>query len=90
MVVDREVTKGERAPIDLDDDNMVEPVSKFPYLGSIIAVFGKVDLDIERRIAQASKDFGYLHKAVFRNRDLQMQTKRNIYQVCVLSVLLYE
>ena len=48
-----------------------------------------MDPDIERRIAQASKAYGALRTAVFRNRDLLVKTKRKIYEACVLSVLLY-
>ena len=38
---------------------------------------------------QASRAFGCLRRAVFKDKDLAVQTKRYIYQACVLSVLLY-
>ena len=38
---------------------------------------------------QASRTFGCLHQAVFKETNLTVQTKRNVYQACVLSVLLY-
>ena len=44
---------------------------------------------MERRIAQASKAFGALRKAVFLDKNLTLTTKRKVYQACVLSVLLY-
>ena len=38
---------------------------------------------------QASRAFGCLRRAVFKDKDLTTKTKRNIYRACVLSVLLY-
>ena len=72
MAVGSEITEEERAPIHLDDNSVIESVSEFPYLGSIIALSGRIGPDIERRIAQASKAFGSLRKAVFRNKDLNV------------------
>ena len=90
MAVGREVTEEDRTPLHLDDTNVVDSVSEFPYLGSTIAATGRMDSDVERRIAQASRAFaGALRTSVFGDRDLMLQTKRNIYQACVLSVLLY-
>ena len=48
-----------------------------------------MELDVNRRITQASKAFGALRKSVFMDKDLQVVTKRKVYQACVLSVLLY-
>ena len=45
--------------------------------------------DIAKRITQASKAFGALKKSVFLDHDLNISTKRKVYQACVLSVLLY-
>ena len=45
--------------------------------------------DVDKRIAQASKAFGTLRKAVFMDKNLSIKTKRKVYQACVLSVLLY-
>ena len=46
-------------------------------------------MDVDRRVAQASKAFGALRKAVFLNKNLSLETKRKLYNACVLSVLLY-
>ena len=88
MVTGREVTTEDRAPIPVRSD-LIESVTEFPYLGSVISTSGRVQPDIDRRIAQASRTFGALRKPVFNNRDLSLVTKRNVYQACVLSVLLY-
>ena len=67
----------------------IESVNEFPYLGSQIESSSTVILDIERQIAEASKAFGELSKSVLLDRDLKVITKREVYQACVLSVLLY-
>ena len=51
-----------------------------------VADSGRMDVDLESRIVQASKTFGALRKAVFLDKNLTLTTKR---KVCVLSVLLY-
>ena len=81
----REVTETDRAPLYIDDTNTVESVFEFPYLGSMIGASGRMDPDIDRRVPQASKAFGALHRSVFSVKDLLVQTKRKIYQACVLS-----
>ena len=89
MVTGSDVTDADRAPLYIDDSNIVESVCEFPYLGSVVEASGRMGRDIDRRIAQASKAFGTLHKPVFSDKDLLVQTKRKIYQACVLSILLY-
>ena len=64
-------------------------VENFQYLGSIIADDGRIDTETDRRIANASKAFGALRQAVFKDDNLSVATKRKVYQSCVLSVLLY-
>ena len=83
-----EATEADMAPISLGAEE-VENVSQFPYLGSTIQSSGRAEVDVSRRVAQASKAFGPLRKAVFGNKDLTLETKHDIYQACVLSVLLY-
>lgn len=88
MVVGSGVTEIERAPI-VVDGGKIEWVSEFPYLGSLIADSGRMDIDVEKRLASASKAFGALRQAVFKDAHLSVITKRHIYRACVLSVLLY-
>ena len=67
----------------------MENVSQFPCLGPTIQSSGRAEVDVSRRLAQASKAFRALRKAVFGNKDMTLKTKRAIYQACVLSVLMY-
>ena len=71
------------------DGNNIECVSEFPYLGSLIAASGRLDVEVEKRIASALEAIGALQHAVFDNSQLSTVTKRHVYGACVLSVLLY-
>ena len=86
MVTGRQVVDGDREPI---AGGEICSVDEFPYLGSKIASSGRIDADVESRIAKAFRAFGALRKAVFLDKVLTLHTKRKVYQVCVISVLLY-
>ena len=88
MVTGRMVEEEDLAPIVLDGGE-VEAVKEFLYLGSAVDSSGRIDADVNRRVAQASKAFGALRKAVFLDKNQRMATKRKIYNACILSVLLY-
>ena len=88
MVTGREATAADRTRL-LVNGTEIEWVTEFPYFGSMIASSERVDTDVDKHIGQASKAFGALRKAVFMDSTLYVQTKRSIYQACVLSVLLY-
>lgn len=83
MVTGRLVGDGDKEPIAVEGGEICS-VGEFPSLGSLIAGSGRMDVDMERRISQASRDFGALRKAVFLDKDLTHTTKRKIYQTCVL------
>ena len=46
-------------------------------------------MDVDRRIAHASRAFGALRKPVFLDKNLSLSIKGRVYTACVLSVLLY-
>ena len=46
----------------------VSGVDRFPYLESLIARSGRMDVNVNRGVAYASKTFGALSKAVFWTR----------------------
>ena len=56
MVTGRLVEEEDLAPIVLEGGE-VEAMEKFPYLGSLVDSSGKMDADVNRRVAQASKAF---------------------------------
>ena len=88
MVVGRETISSDEEPLPVHGGT-IESVHQFLYLGSVVDVSEMVDTDVDRRITQASSAFGALRKSVFLDRDLNLATKRIVYQACVLSVLLY-
>ena len=88
MAVGRLVTEEDKQALDVGGAE-IESVEVFQYLGSQVDHTGRATVDVEKRIAQASKAYGALKKAVFQDHDLTISTKRKIYHACVLSVLLY-
>ena len=88
MVTGRLVEEEDLASIVLEGGE-VEAMEEFPYLGSLVDSSGKMDADVNRRVAQASKAFGALRKAVFLDKDLKLATKKRVYNARVLSVFLY-
>ena len=71
------------------DGGSIECVKEFQYLGSIIAGDGRIDAEVDKHLANASKAFSALRKAVFTNTNHSLTTKRQVYHACVLSVLQY-
>ena len=88
LVAGRETVSSDQSPIKVNGGD-INSVDEFQYLGCRIAASGRMDGDVEIRIAQASRAFVALHKAVFMDKNLTLYTKRIIYNACVLSVLLY-
>ena len=88
MATGREVSESDKEELPVDGGE-IEAVEDFPYLGSMISATGRMDRDVEKRIAQAPKAFGALRKPVFLDHNLTTATKRKVYNACVLSVLLY-
>ena len=88
MVVGHDIGEEDTQPIRLEGGE-IEHVRNFPYLGSSIAANGRIDDEIDRRIANTSTAFGILRQAVFKDANLSITTKTLVYQACVLSVLLY-
>ena len=77
-VTERQVVDGDREPIAVAGGEICS-VDEFPYLGSMIASSGRIDVDVESRIAKASRAFGALRKAAFLDKDLTLRTKRKVY-----------
>ena len=64
MVTGRLAEDCDRESIEINGGE-IEKVKEFLYLGSVMADSGRMDIDVERRISQASRAFGVLRKAVF-------------------------
>ena len=88
MVTGFDIEDADREPITVGESE-IGCVDKFPYLGSLVSSSGRVDAEVDHRIASASRAFGALRRAVFTDRTLTTTTKRKVYQACVMPVLLY-
>ena len=56
MVTGREATVVDRTPLEVNGTE-IECIAEFPYLGSVIAESGRVDTEMDKSIAQASRAF---------------------------------
>ena len=75
------------APPEVDDEE-VEAVDKFNYLGSLQSSSGTSEEEIIRRIGIASRALGDLD-CVWRDRTITRTTKMRLYNSLVLPILLY-
>ena len=64
-------------------------IEQFPRLDSLVSSSGRIDAEVERWIAKASRVFGALCKTIFNDCNLNITTKQRVYEACVLTVLLY-
>ncbi len=69
MVASREVIDTDTEALQVGTEE-IECVQEFAYLGSVVASSRRVDADVEKRIAQASRAFGALRRAIFKDRSL--------------------
>ena len=88
MVTGFGIGGSDRAPIAVGDSE-VECVEQFPYLGSLVTSGGIINAEVNCCLANASKAFGAMRQAVFKDCHLTVTTKRRVYEPCVLSILLY-
>lgn len=70
-------------------DSTIKSTDSFKYLGSVLCHDGNLDLEVNNRIAAASRAFGSLRKRVWQNHDLNLNTKLIVYRAVVLPTLLY-
>ena len=75
-------------PLQVSEDR-IEVVEDFTYLGSNIPFDGEVGKEVSTRIAEASRAFSSLQRAVFQNSHLSIETNMKVYKATVLAVLLY-
>ena len=66
----------------------VEDVKDFVYLGSTVSADGHLLVEIKSRIAKATSAFHKLH-GIWKSRIYSIKTKTRLYKTCVRSVLLY-
>ena len=91
MATGRALSNVEKAPISVGIKEAISVVEEFKYLGSIIGASGNMDGNIQNRLAQASRAFGVLRKAVFQDKNLSLMTKERsinpVFLQCSFMVL---
>ena len=75
MVVGQEIDEHDLTPVPVEGGS-IDIVDHFPYLGSNISRDSENTVEIDFRIAKASRAFGCLRKPIFQDRNLSMTTKR--------------
>ena len=76
------------APTITIDNNPLNVVDKFAYLGSTISQNALIDDEISARIGKASGSFGKLTKGLWTELGVPLITKVNVYCAVVLPTLL--
>ena len=71
------------------NNNQLEIVQDFTYLGSLLTSNLSLEKEIDRRIGKAYTTFSRLTERVWENNALTTHTKILVYKACVLSTLLY-
>ena len=67
----------------------LKSVPEFTYLGSTISNDGRIDAEIQKRMAKASASFGRLRQRLWNNHHVSLRVKGKIYRAVVISTLLY-
>ena len=76
-------------PVIYVDEQALEAVEHFTYLGSTLSQSANIDKEISNRIAKASASFGRLRQNVWDRKGLTHSTKVKVYRAAVLPTLLY-
>ena len=76
------------APICLNNQTL-EEVESFTYLGSSIDKSGKASAEVDIRIEKGGRAYQMWRKKVFRSANLSKATKMRVFRTLVMSVLLY-
>jgi len=75
--------------IKLPSGNVIPVADMAKYLGSMLSRDGTDRVDVEDRIAAATRAFGSLSMLVFKSASVSLAAKREAYVALVLSILLY-
>ena len=78
----------EHSPIMLQDQAL-EEVESFPYLGSEVGQSAKVEKEVMVKVNKAGTMYQMLRCKIFRSRYLNKSTELCVFRVMVMSTLLY-
>lgn len=81
------MTNGTEEPI-VVGGSVIEYVSEYIYLGHLISTSDLMSKEIDRRIANAWKQYWRL-RAIMKDKQISMDIKRKLFDTCILPVLTY-
>ncbi|GBP25145.1 Putative uncharacterized transposon-derived protein F52C9.6 [Eumeta japonica] len=70
------------------NNEQLEYVKEYIYLGQLISTDGSMNKEIERRITNTWKKIWSL-KEIFKDKDMPMTAKKKVYERCIMPCLLY-
>ena len=70
------------------EDDIIEEVSEYKYLGQTVSTTESIDLEIAARIRAAWSGFGR-HREIFLDKEMPMCLKRNVFEQCIIPSLTY-
>ena len=71
------------------DGTTLNSVQEFTYIGSIIARYGHIEAELQKRMPKASISFGRLRERLWNNHNVSIRVKGEIYRAILLSALLF-
>ena len=71
------------------DGKVLNNVDSFTYLGSNLSFSNNLDGEVYTRNTKASASYGRLHKRVWNERGLKLETKCAVYRAVILTALFY-
>jgi len=86
LVAGRNITRNDLNPISIDG-HIIEAVSSFRYLGSVVECHGGINEELTVRVSRAAAVFGAVHRSVFSDGSLSILAKSIVYKAVVLGVL---
>ena len=67
----------------------LEVIDTFVYLGKTLSRLNTLDEEVSYRLSKARDAFGKLESKLWSRSDIKVTTKVEVYQACVLTILLY-
>ena len=71
------------------DEDVIEQVSSFSYLGCIISEDGKLDKEFDSRIAKANAVSSQLRNTLFSKKEVSTKTKLSIHRAIFRPIMMY-
>lgn len=81
------MTNGIQEPI-LVNNNTIEYVKEYVYLGQLISPNDSMTKEVQRRVINAWKRY-WSFKEIMKNKQVNIQIKRKLFNVCILPILTY-